>query len=171
VKLLLFIGSSVNRCIFKPKIDSNFNLYFGPHSEGTVNGDVLTLSSEVFRQEFKRGGAFQEALLRHKQSLSVLSSQMVLCNRLHPVEMRLARWLLTVHDRVGDHYRELTHEFLAGMLGTRRAGVTEAAGALREAVLIVYGRGHIQILDRAGLEAIACECYAIARDQLQHLVS
>jgi CRP-like cAMP-binding protein len=136
-----------------------------------IHGKALTLPADVLRQEFKRGGVFQDVMLTNMQSLAVLSSQAALCNRLHSVEKRLARWLLMVHDRVGDRHLELTHEFLAGMLGTRRAGVTEAAGALRAAGLIDYDRGHIQIIDRKGLEAITCECYTVAREQFQHAVS
>jgi CRP-like cAMP-binding protein len=129
-----------------------------------IHGKALILPADIVRREFERGGSFQQAVLTHLQSLTFLASQAALCNRLHSVEKRLARWLLMVHDRVGDRHLELTHEFLAGMLGTRRAGVTEAAGALRRAGLIEYDRGHVKILDREGLEASTCECYAIMRN-------
>ena len=92
-------------------------------------------------------------------------SQTAACNRLHPLEQRCAQWLLLTHDRVaGESTFRLTHEFLAHMLGVRRAGVTEAAGMLQRSGLIAYSRGRITILDRAGLEDASCECYAAVRD-------
>jgi len=136
-----------------------------------IHGSALVLPGEVFRQEFKKGGVFQDKVLSHIQGISTMNAQAALCNRLHLVEQRLARWLLLVHDRVGDNYLELTQEFIAGMLGTRRAGVTEAACGLRDAGLIEYTRGSIEILDRAGLEKIACECYEIMGNQFSYAVS
>jgi CRP-like cAMP-binding protein len=81
------------------------------------------------------------------------------CNRLHEVDERLARWLLMSQDRLGSSNVELTQEFLAHMLGTRRSSVTVAASILQKAGLIRYTRGHVQIVNRLGLEAAACECY------------
>jgi CRP-like cAMP-binding protein len=95
-------------------------------------------------------------------------SQTAACNRLHPLEQRCAQWLLMTHDRVaGANTFALTHEFLAHMLGVRRAGVTEAAGALQRSGLIAYSRGRMTVLDRDGLEAAACECYGAVRDHLR----
>ena len=99
-------------------------------------------------------------------------AQTAACNRLHGIEKRCARWLLMTHDRVGEAERSpLTQEFLAIMLGVRRAGVTVAAGALRDAGLIRYSRGAIRVLDRAGLEAAACECYGVVRRHFDRLLA
>jgi hypothetical protein len=86
------------------------------------------------------------------------------CNRVHPVEERLARWLLMTHDRVGADTFDLTHEFIAAMLGVRRPSVTVAAGILQQAGLIDYRRGHMRILDRALLEEAACEDYRLTAE-------
>ena len=136
-----------------------------------IHGNALVLPADIFRAEFKKGGVFQDKVLAHIQALATINAQSALCNRLHQVDKRLARWLLLVHDRVGDNYLELTQEFIAGMLGTRRAGVTEAAGALRKAGLIEYNRGSILILDRAGLEKLSCECYEVMGNQFSYAIS
>ncbi len=104
-----------------------------------------------------------QSLWRAVQALNQQTAQSALCNRLHAVDQRLARWILMCQDRIQSEELELTHEALGRMLGTRRVGVTVAAGTLREAGLIDYGRGVIQILDRPGLEARSCECYCAIR--------
>jgi CRP-like cAMP-binding protein len=91
--------------------------------------------------------------------MSLQSTQVAACNRLHDVNQRLARWLLMSQDRVGGDVVKLTQEFLAHMLGTRRASVTVAAGVLQKAGLIAYSRGDVKIENRSGLEAATCECY------------
>jgi CRP-like cAMP-binding protein len=101
------------------------------------------------------------ALLRFAQEMALQSSQVAACNRLHEVDERLARWLLMSQDRLGGTLVPLTQEFLAHMLGTRRASVTVAAGILQRAGLVTYARGVVNIEDRAGLEEAACECYGI----------
>jgi CRP-like cAMP-binding protein len=92
------------------------------------------------------------------------------CNRLHELEERLARWLLHMHDWIWDDHLHLTQEFLAIMLGVRRASVTVAAGTLQKAGLIAYQRGDITILDRGGLEEVACEDYFAIRDAFERLL-
>ena len=107
--------------------------------------------------------------LRYAAYFTSQLSQSVACNRLHTLEERCARWLLMTHDRVGSHDFSLTQDFLAFMLGVRRASVTVAAGMLQQAGLIRYQRGRIEVLDRARLEDASCECYAVVRrtyDQL-----
>jgi hypothetical protein len=94
-----------------------------------------------------------------------LVSQSAACNRLHPLEERAARWMLMTHDRVDADTFPITHDFLASMLGVRRPSVTVAAGILQRAGFIQYRRGRMTIIDREGLEASACECYAIVRRQ------
>ena len=135
-----------------------------------VAGDALKMEARVLRQEFKRGGVFQLALLRYTQALITQISQTAVCNRLHPVEKRLCRWLLLTRDRVPSDELLMTQEFIAHMLGVRREGVTAAAHHLQKAHLIRYARGHITILDRSGLEAAACECYRVVRDEFERLL-
>jgi len=104
-------------------------------------------------------------LQRYVQVLGMQSTQVAACNRLHEVDERLARWLLMCEDRIGSKFVPLTQEFLAHMLGTRRASVTVAAGILQKAGLITYQRGHVNIVDRIRLEAAACECYRMMQQQ------
>lgn len=101
--------------------------------------------------------------MRFALALMKQVSQTAACNRNHHISKRLARWLLTCHDRVNGDELKLTQEFIAEMLGTRRSGVSEAAMMLQEAGLIRYSRGNITILDRGGLEEFACECYATVK--------
>ena len=108
----------------------------------------------------------RESLQRYSQELSIQAIQVAACNRLHEVDERLARWLLMSQDRVGETTFPLTQEFIAHMLGTRRASVTVAAGILQKAGLIEYRRGQVTIEDRSGLEDASCECYKGINDQI-----
>lgn len=135
-----------------------------------IGGAALRMKATVLQEEFARGGPFQRLLLRYTQALITQISQTAVCNRLHPVEKRLCRWLLLSHDRVRSDELLMTHEFISNMLGGRRESVTAAAGRLQDAGLIDYARGQIKILDRKGLEATACECYRIVRDEFDRLV-
>jgi CRP-like cAMP-binding protein len=131
---------------------------------------AMRMEAAALREELKGGGLLQTLLLRSTLALLKQVSQSAACNRSHHVAERLARWLLTCHDRVeGDELR-LTQEFIAEMLGTRRAGVSEAAGILQGAGLIRYSRGHITITDRGGLEEFACECYAVVKAEYDRLL-
>jgi CRP-like cAMP-binding protein len=122
------------------------------------------------REEFKRGGALQDLLLRYTQGLLLQTSQVAACNRLHTISERLARWLLMSYDRCLCEDLPFTQEFLGLMLGVRRAGVTEAAIILQAEDLIHYSRGHIKILDREGLEDHACECYSVVKTEFDLMV-
>ena len=135
-----------------------------------VPGRAERLESEVFLREAQRDGALRRLLQLYSQGFMVQVSQATVCNRLHSAERRLARWLLIVADRVGRQEFPLTHEFMAQMLGVRRATVTETAGSLQRADLIRYRRGKITIRDRKGLESAACECYRIVRDEFDRLL-
>lgn len=135
-----------------------------------VAGGAFRLQAPVLRVEFQRGGAVQLALLRYTQALITQISQTAACNRLHAIEQRLCRWLLLTRDRVPTDQVQMTQEFLAHMLGVRREGVTVAARHLQAAGLIRYARGHITILDRPGLEAMACECYGVVRAEFTQLL-
>jgi CRP-like cAMP-binding protein len=131
-----------------------------------AQGDALTMKTGKLREEFTRGGVLQNALLRYTHALMTQISQSVVCNARHPVEGRFARWLLMYHDRLEHDEFELTHEFIANMLGVRRAGVTEVANKLQKLGFISYQRGRIKILDRKGLEEFACECYTVVKEKL-----
>ena len=134
-----------------------------------IAGGALRMQAKLLQAEFKQGGAFQQVLLRYIQALLTQISQTAVCNRLHAVEQRLCRWLLLSHDRVHANELQMTQEFIAHMLGGRRESVTVAAGRLQDAGLIPYARGHITILDRAGLEATVCECYQVVKQEIDRL--
>ena len=134
-----------------------------------IAGRAYQMSASALREEFARGGPLQLVLLRYTQALITQISQTAVCNRLHSVEQRLCRWLLLSHDRVKSDELLMTQELIASMLGMRREGVTVAAARLKDAGLIDYTRGRIQILNRAGLEATVCECYRIVKDELDRL--
>lgn len=125
------------------------------------SGTAMRMDAARFRREFPRCAALRRELHRYAHVLMAQVSQTAACNRFHVVEARLARWLLMTHDRVRSEQFQLTQEFLAHMLGVRRVGVTQAAGALQRRRLISYSRGRIRILDRGGLQAAACHCYEI----------
>jgi CRP-like cAMP-binding protein len=135
-----------------------------------IAGGAVRMRAKVLQGEFARGGPLQHLLLRYTQALITQISQTAVCNRLHSVEKRLCRWLLLSHDRVRSDELLMTQEFLANMLGGRRESVTVAAARLQDAGLIQYARGHIRVLDRAGLEAAACECYRIVKAESDRLL-
>ncbi len=134
-------------------------------------GTALRMKAHFLQDEFKRGGKFQDQLLRYTQAFVTQISQTAVCNRLHPVEWQLCRWLLLSHDRLRTDELVMTHEMIANMLGTRREGVTIAAGKLQDAGLITYYRGHIKITNRKGLEATVCECYQVVKDEFDRLLT
>jgi CRP-like cAMP-binding protein len=133
-------------------------------------GGAIRLKAKVLQTEFALGSEFQHLLLRYTQALITQISQTAVCNRLHSVEQQLSRWLLLSHDRVQADELIMTQELIADMLGVRREGVTVAAGRLQDAGAISYVRGHIQILDRRQLEAMACECYRVVKDEFDRLL-
>jgi CRP-like cAMP-binding protein len=134
-------------------------------------GQAYRLERRRLKQEFDRAGLLQRLLLRYTQALMTQMSQTAACNRHHSVEQQLCRWLLLTQDRMSTRELVITQELIAGMLGVRREGVTEAAGKLQEAGLIYYSRGHITVLDRHQLEAQVCECYAVVKREYARLLS
>jgi len=128
------------------------------------------LGSSVLKAEFTQGGALQRLLLRYTQALMTQTAQTAVCNRHHSVEQQLCRLLLLSLDRLAFSEMTLSHELIADMLGVRREGVTEAAGKLRAAGLIDYGRGHITAFDRQKLEAGVCECYQVVKSEYERLL-
>jgi CRP-like cAMP-binding protein len=142
-----------------------------PH-QGIVQGQgsALRIKSSVLREEFKRGGKFQDLLLRYTQAHLVQIAQTSVCNRLHDLEARLSRWLLMIHDRVDGDEFTLTQDIISIMLGAQRTGVTNAASTLQKKGIIGYSRGRIAILDRQKLEETSCECYPMVRDEFARLM-
>lgn len=131
--------------------------------------DADALPVRIFRRELARGGAFADAVQRFSRGLLTLMMQSTACMARHSVQERCCRWLLMTHDRVhGDDFH-LSHEFLAMMLGATRPTVTVVAGILQKKGLIQYSHGRITILDRQGLEANACECYATVKAHYDRL--
>jgi CRP-like cAMP-binding protein len=133
-------------------------------------GTGLRIRMNLVRDEFLKGGPFAQLIYSFLYMQMVQMSQSVLCNRLHPVEARMARWLLSAGDRTQSDSLHLTQEFLAQMLGSRRSTVTVSAGNLQREGLIDYTRGRVRIVDRPGLEAKACECYHIVRATYDTLI-
>jgi CRP-like cAMP-binding protein len=134
-----------------------------------IPGDAIKVRAEIIKTAFDKGGALRALLQRYMHTVIVTGSQTAACNRLHNVETRLCRWLLMSSDGIDSNELPLTQEFLATMLGVRRAGVTEAAIKLQDAGLISYGRGNIRIVNREGMEAAVCECYRMFRDEYERL--
>jgi CRP-like cAMP-binding protein len=132
---------------------------------GIVQGEgtAMRMNAGALRAESDYMGSLHRVLRRYTHSLMTQISQSAACNRFHKVDARLARWLLMTRDRLRSDEFRLTQEFMSNMLGVRREGVTRAAGDLQKQGLISYSRGRIMLLDRAGLEAIACKCYGIIK--------
>jgi CRP-like cAMP-binding protein len=136
-----------------------------------IAGHAYRLEAHLLKEEFNRAGLMQKLLLRYTQALITQMSQTAVCNRHHSLEQQLCRWLLLTIDRMSSGEFIVTQELVARMLGVRREGITEAAGKLQNAGFIRYRRGHIAVLDRSGLEARTCECYAVVRKELIRLLS
>lgn len=133
-------------------------------------GHGLRLRAEVLMAAFNQGGPVMRLLLRYTQALITQMAQTAVCNRHHCLDAQLCRWLLISLDRLPGPELLMTQELIANMLGVRREGVTEAALKLQKLGLIRYARGHITVLDRPGLEARACECYAVVKREYDRLL-
>ncbi len=134
-------------------------------------GQAYRLERRLLKQAFDRAGSLQRLLLRYTQALITQMAQTAVCNRHHSLEQQLCRWLLLTLDRLPSNELVMTQELVASMLGVRREGITEAAGNLQRAGFISYRRGHIAVLDRAGLKSRTCECYAVVKNELDRLLS
>jgi CRP-like cAMP-binding protein len=133
-------------------------------------GRGFRMRGQWLRNEFERSAPVLHLLLRYTQALITQMAQTAVCNRHHSLDQQLCRWLLLSLDRLQEPQLAMTQELIANMLGVRREGVTEAAGALQHDGLISYRRGHITVLDRAGLERRTCECYAVVRKEYDRLL-
>jgi len=141
-------------------------------SRATVQtgGHGYRLKARLMIKEFNCAGPMMRLMLRYTQALITQMSQTAACNRHHSVEQQLCRWLLLTLDRLPSNELTMTQELIAGMLGVRREGITEAAGNLQRADLISYRRGHITVLDRLGLESRTCECYNVVKKEFHRLL-
>jgi len=135
-----------------------------------VPGAALKMPAAKCKEAFDQSPVFRSAALRYVAVLLDLGAQTAACNRLHNIEQRCARWFLMALDRMDGDVLPMTHEFLASMLGVRRAGITETAGELQRSGLIRNHRGEVTVVDRAGLEAAACECYGLDHGRLMRLL-
>ncbi|WP_153111030.1 Crp/Fnr family transcriptional regulator [Propionivibrio limicola] len=133
-------------------------------------GEAYRLPGQMLKNEFYRAGPMQHLLLRYTQSLLTQMAQTAVCNRHHSLDQQFCRWLLLSLDRLPTNELVMTQELIANMLGVRREGVTEAAGNVQKAGLIEYHRGRITVLDRPGLEARVCECYAVVKKESERLL-
>ena len=136
-----------------------------------TSGHGYRLPGQLLKEEFGRAGLMQRLLLRYTQALLTQMCQTAACNRHHSIEQQLCRWLLLTLDRLPSQELVMTQELVAGALGVRRESITEAAGNLQRAGVVRYRRGHIAVLDRSGLEAGACECYAVVKKEMARLLS
>src|SRR3990172_7129585 len=136
-----------------------------------TGGHGYRLQGRLLKEEFNRAGLMQRLLLRYTQALVTQMFQTGACNRHHSIEQQLCRWLLLTLDRLPTNELVMTQELVASALGVRREGITEAAGNLQRAGFIRYRRGHISVLKRSGLEAGACECYAVVKKEIGRLLS
>jgi CRP-like cAMP-binding protein len=128
------------------------------------------LQSKLMKDEFNKAGPVLHLLLRYTQALITQMAQTAVCNRHHSLDQQLCRWLLLSLDRLEGEELVMTQELIANMLGVRREGVTEGALKLQKAGLIRYSRGRINVLDRPGLEARTCECYAVVKREYDRLL-
>jgi CRP-like cAMP-binding protein len=133
-------------------------------------GRGYRIKSSVVLEEFNRSGPIMHLLLRYTQALITQMTQTAVCNRHHSLDQQFCRWLLLSLDRLTTNELIMTQELIANMLGVRREGVTEAALKVQKAGLIKYARGHIHILDRAGLERRTCECYQVVKTEYERLL-
>jgi CRP-like cAMP-binding protein len=150
-------------------------LFMGGHSTPNRavvqnHGWAYSLAASALGQQFTRGGELQHVLLRYMQSLIAQMAQTAVCNRHHSIDQQLCRWLLLSLDRLPSTEVTMTQELIANMLGVRREGVTQAAGKLQAAGLIRYLRGRISVLNREGIEARCCECYAVVKRETDRLM-
>jgi CRP-like cAMP-binding protein len=136
-----------------------------------TDGGGHRMPSAVFHTEFDRGGVLHDLVLSRLEARITETAQTALCNRMHPIEQRLSRWLLTFADRLHSEELPATQQFIADMLGVTRSEISRTAGALSGLHLIHYARGRLTVTDRAGLKEKACECYRIIKRAIKEFAS
>jgi CRP-like cAMP-binding protein len=168
-------GASAEMAVVGPEGMVGFAVFMGGGSTPNrailqTSGDALRMHAGVLKEEFGRGNALQQILLRYAQALITQMSQTAVCNRHHSLEQQMCRWLLLSQDRLRSPELAMTHELIASMLGVRRETVSHAAKRLQAVGLIRYEHGHITILKRRGLETMVCECYRVIKDEYERLL-
>jgi CRP-like cAMP-binding protein len=133
-------------------------------------GTMLRCPVEVIHEEFRGSEEVRNLIINYSETLMSQVQQTVACNALHGTEERMARWLLMMDDRANGETLAYTHDFLAHILGANRKSVTLAAQSMQEAGVITYKRGHMQVRDRRGLEAVSCECYAVVQRRFKQFL-
>ena len=133
-------------------------------------GTAVRVAAEPFLDEFNTNKDVRDVMLKFTQAYIAQLSQNVACNRLHSIEQRLARWMLECRDRLKTDDLSMTHEFIAQMLGVRRAGITETAATLQQRNLINSGRGCLRVIDGVGLQAASCECFRVILEEYDRLL-
>ena len=133
-------------------------------------GHAYRLGARLLQQEFNRNGALQRLLLRYTQALMTQMAQTAVCNRHHTLEQQLCRWLLLSLDRLAENELLITQKLISDMLGVRRESINAVTVKLQNAGLIHYSRGRVTVLNRPGLEALACECYTVVREEFRRLL-
>jgi len=135
-----------------------------------IAGDTIKMPTEPLRELFDRDIAVRSVLLKYTQAMLAQVTQNAACNSLHNIEQRFARWLLESRDRIGSDQLQLTHAFIAEMLGVRRAGVTEVSCRFEERGAVRKSQGRLRITDDAKLEAASCECYRVLAEEYDRLL-
>jgi CRP-like cAMP-binding protein len=148
-------------------LDAEFHPY---RVVAQIPGQAVQVQARAFREAVKAGGNFDRIMRRYSLYRMWCANQTGVCNALHSVEERMSRWLLMAQEGVGKEEFELTHEFVAELLGVRRQTVSLVAASLQRSGLISYRRGILRVLDRAGLEASCCECYRVMKDLYARLM-
>jgi CRP-like cAMP-binding protein len=152
------------RAIFKHGV---FIIKCAMLTEGTGH----RIPAAVFHKEFERGRVLHDLVLGRMEARITETAQTALCNQMHSIEQRLSRWLLTFADRFHSEELPSTQELIADMLGVTRSEISRTAGDLREANLIDYTRGRLNIINRAGLKDRACECYRVIKQAVSDFTS
>jgi CRP-like cAMP-binding protein len=167
-------GSGVETGLVGREGMAGISTVYGVERESKVStvqrtGSALRMRRDDLREELARGEGLRQLLLKYAHALMSEISQSVVCNVYHKIDVRLGRWLLMFQDRAGADEFELTHEFVANMLGVTRSSVGEAARKLQELGIVNYDRGRFRVVNRMALEQMACECYGVVRDEYDRL--
>lgn len=177
VSLLYFLENGASAEIAVAGFESivGISLFMGGESTTSraviqSKGEGYRLKAKFLKEQFSSSAPLMSLLLRYTQALITQISQTAVCNRHHSLDQQLCRWLLLSLDRLHGNELFMTQELIANMLGVRREGVTEVAIKLQKTGLIRYTRGHITVLDRIGLEARSCECYAVVKKEYDRLL-